>query len=144
MPGSADAALIDLRGVSYAFGSGEARRQILFEIDLVLQRGEFAILTGPSGSGKTTLLSLVGALRRPQQGHRARRSAVQQNRDAEEGREQPDGAQDRPAGAVGDEILVLRMSHDFKSSSVEKGQVVEAAASLAVSSAVAGRLTKNV
>ncbi len=68
MPGAADAALIDLRGVSYAFGRGEARRQILFEIDLVLQRGEFAILTGPSGSGKTTLLSLVGALRSPQQG----------------------------------------------------------------------------
>jgi putative ABC transport system ATP-binding protein len=61
-------ALIELRGVGYAFGTGEARRQILFDIDLRVARGEFAILTGPSGSGKTTLLSLVGALRRPQQG----------------------------------------------------------------------------
>jgi putative ABC transport system ATP-binding protein len=59
---------IQIRGASYAFGIGEARKQVLFDIDLELQRGEFAIMTGPSGSGKTTLLSLVGALRRPQGG----------------------------------------------------------------------------
>jgi putative ABC transport system ATP-binding protein len=59
---------IQLSGASYAFGVGEARKQVLFDIDLELQRGDFAIMTGPSGSGKTTLLSLVGALRRPQGG----------------------------------------------------------------------------
>ena len=56
------------RRLDYAFGVGEARKQILFDIDLRLVPGEFAIMTGPSGSGKTTLLSLVGALRRPQGG----------------------------------------------------------------------------
>jgi putative ABC transport system ATP-binding protein len=59
---------IDIGDLDYAFGVGEARKQVLFEIDLSLTSGEFAIMTGPSGSGKTTLLSLVGALRRPQGG----------------------------------------------------------------------------
>lgn len=60
--------LIRVAGLSYAFGVGEARKGVLFDIDLTLAPGEFAIMTGPSGSGKTTLLSLIGALRTPQQG----------------------------------------------------------------------------
>ena len=59
---------IEIRKLDYAFGVGEARKQVLYEIDLDVARGEFAIMTGPSGSGKTTLLSLVGALRSPQEG----------------------------------------------------------------------------
>ncbi len=66
--GAEQAARVELRGVDYAFGEGEARRQVLFGVDLALAPGEFAILTGPSGSGKTTLLSLIGSLRRPQAG----------------------------------------------------------------------------
>ena len=57
-----------IRDLDYAFGLGEARKQVLFDISLDLAPGEFAIMTGPSGSGKTTLLSLTGALRRPQGG----------------------------------------------------------------------------
>ncbi len=64
----AAASLIEIRGLQYAFGEGESRKQVLFDIDLDVAPGEFAILTGPSGSGKTTLLSLIGALRTPQQG----------------------------------------------------------------------------
>lgn len=60
---------IEIRQLDYAFGSGEARKQVLFDIDLEVAPGDFAIMTGPSGSGKTTLLSLVGALRSPQSGH---------------------------------------------------------------------------
>ena len=59
---------IEIQGVNYAFGDGDASKQVLFDINLELAPGEFAIMTGPSGSGKTTLLSLVGALRRPQFG----------------------------------------------------------------------------
>jgi len=59
---------IDINGLDYSFGAGETAKQVLFGIDLSLEPGEFAIMTGPSGSGKTTLLSLVGALRRPQDG----------------------------------------------------------------------------
>ena len=56
------------KGVNYAFGTGQARKQVLFDIDFQLERGEFVILTGPSGAGKTTLMTLVGALRSIQSG----------------------------------------------------------------------------
>ncbi|MCH2188054.1 ABC transporter ATP-binding protein [Myxococcota bacterium] len=59
---------IEIQGLDFSFGEGEAKKQVLFDIDLEIARGEFAIMTGPSGSGKTTLLTLVGALRRPQSG----------------------------------------------------------------------------
>jgi putative ABC transport system ATP-binding protein len=54
--------------VSHFFGEGEARRQVLIDINLKIQPGEIVIMTGPSGSGKTTLLTLIGALRTVQKG----------------------------------------------------------------------------
>jgi len=59
---------ISLGDVSYFFGSGQLRRQILYRITTEINAGEIVILTGPSGSGKTTLLSLIGALRSAQEG----------------------------------------------------------------------------
>ena len=64
----ADAALIAATAVSHWFGSGEARKQVLFDIDLSIARGSLTILMGPSGSGKTTLLTLIGCLRGLQSG----------------------------------------------------------------------------
>jgi putative ABC transport system ATP-binding protein len=55
-------------GVNYSFGSGETRTQVLYNNELEVGRGEVMILTGPSGSGKTTLLTLIGTLRRVQEG----------------------------------------------------------------------------
>ncbi len=54
--------------VSYSFGSGALRKQILFDVSAEIDAGEIVILTGPSGSGKTTLLTLIGALRSNQEG----------------------------------------------------------------------------
>jgi putative ABC transport system ATP-binding protein len=59
---------IRAEGVSYWYGEGETRTQVLFDNALEIGRGEVVIMTGPSGSGKTTLLTLIGALRRMQQG----------------------------------------------------------------------------
>jgi putative ABC transport system ATP-binding protein len=56
------------RGINYSFGSGETRTQVLTDNELEVGRGEVMILTGPSGSGKTTLLTLIGTLRRVQDG----------------------------------------------------------------------------
>jgi lipoprotein-releasing system ATP-binding protein len=42
--------------------------EVLHDIDLELQRGEFVALIGPSGSGKSTLLNIIGLLDRPTQG----------------------------------------------------------------------------
>jgi putative ABC transport system ATP-binding protein len=54
--------------VNYFYGEGETRTQALFENTLEIGRGEVVIMTGPSGSGKTTLLTLIGTLRRMQEG----------------------------------------------------------------------------
>lgn len=59
---------IVVRGVDHAFGEGEARKQVLFGIDLTVTRGSLVVLMGPSGSGKTTLLTLMGCLRQVQTG----------------------------------------------------------------------------
>ncbi len=59
---------VKIHQLSFAYGSGELRKQILFEVTLEIQRGEIVILTGPSGCGKTTLLTLTGALRSMQEG----------------------------------------------------------------------------
>jgi len=61
-------AAIVVQNLDHFFGTGELRKQVLFEINLTIGRGEIVILTGPSGSGKTTLLSLMGGLRSPQSG----------------------------------------------------------------------------
>jgi putative ABC transport system ATP-binding protein len=68
--GSTDkaAAPIVVRGLEHWFGEGEAKKQVLFDVDLVLQPGKLTVLLGASGSGKTTLLTLMGCLRRVQQG----------------------------------------------------------------------------
>lgn len=59
---------VQVRGLNHSFGHGELRKQVLFDNNLDLTRGEIVIMTGPSGSGKTTLLTLIGALRTVQDG----------------------------------------------------------------------------
>jgi len=66
-PARADV-VIRAEHVNYAYGSGETRTQVLFDNNLEISRGEVVIMTGPSGSGKSTLLTLIGALRRVQEG----------------------------------------------------------------------------
>jgi len=54
--------------LNHSFGDGELKKQVLFDNELDLSRGEIVIMTGPSGSGKTTVLTLIGTLRTVQQG----------------------------------------------------------------------------
>ena len=60
--------IVTITNLNHFYGTGEMRRQIIFDINLAIQPGEFVIMTGPSGSGKSTLLSLIGCLRSVQQG----------------------------------------------------------------------------
>jgi putative ABC transport system ATP-binding protein len=65
-PGSGP--VIEAKALSFAFGQGELRRQVLFNLEFEVRSGEIVLLTGPSGSGKTTLLTLIGGLRRVTEG----------------------------------------------------------------------------
>ena len=55
--------VVEIQHLDFYFGHHEMKKQILFDINFVLKKGEVVILKGPSGSGKTTLLTLMGALR---------------------------------------------------------------------------------
>jgi putative ABC transport system ATP-binding protein len=60
--------VISVENLDHYFGSGQLRKQVLYDINLEINRGDIIIMTGPSGSGKTTLLTLVGGLRSAQYG----------------------------------------------------------------------------
>ena len=65
----AQALAIKIQNLNFYFGTGELKKQVLFDISLDLPQGQIVILTGPSGSGKTTLLTLIGALRTVNEGN---------------------------------------------------------------------------
>ena len=59
---------ITINALSHWFGKGSMRRQVLDSISMQIHPGEVVLLTGPSGCGKTTLLTLIGALRKVEEG----------------------------------------------------------------------------
>ncbi|MBP0618070.1 ABC transporter ATP-binding protein [Jiella mangrovi] len=54
--------IIELKSVSRSYGEGKARAEILKDLDLTVEEGEFVAIVGFSGSGKTTLMSLLAGL----------------------------------------------------------------------------------
>jgi NitT/TauT family transport system ATP-binding protein len=62
------AILAELTGVGLAFGAGGERTQILEQLDLRLESGEFVAIVGPSGAGKSTLLRVLMGLVAPSEG----------------------------------------------------------------------------
>ncbi len=54
--------------VSKSFGEGTAKTDVLKNINLEVQEGEFLVLLGFSGSGKTTLINLMAGLEMPTSG----------------------------------------------------------------------------
>ena len=60
--------IIELKQVSRHFTKGRQRVEVLNDLDLNIEEGDFLALMGPSGSGKTTLLNLIGGLDQPTSG----------------------------------------------------------------------------
>ena len=60
--------VIEARGLTKVYPSGDKEFKALDNISFTIYRGEFVIVMGPSGSGKSTLLNLIGCLDRPTSG----------------------------------------------------------------------------
>lgn len=60
--------ILELKGVSKGYGQGADRSQVLCDVDLAIEQGEFVALVGYSGAGKTTLVSMIAGLLAPDTG----------------------------------------------------------------------------
>jgi putative ABC transport system ATP-binding protein len=61
-------AVLKLENLSKTYSLGKRNIQALSNLNLQVNKGEFAAIMGPSGSGKTTLLNVLGCLDSPTAG----------------------------------------------------------------------------
>lgn len=61
-------AFLELKNVSKGFGPPQARTEVLRDINLEIEQGEFVAIVGYSGAGKTTLISMIAGLMPPDSG----------------------------------------------------------------------------
>ena len=61
-------AYLEISGLSKAYGEGRQRTEVLDDINLAVEEGEFVAIVGFSGAGKTTLISAIAGLVKPDSG----------------------------------------------------------------------------
>ncbi|MGB3799279.1 MAG: ABC transporter ATP-binding protein [Lewinella sp.] len=61
-------AIIEFRNVSKWYGEGDSRTDVLSNINLTINEGEFLAIVGFTGSGKTTLVNMMTGLLQPSEG----------------------------------------------------------------------------
>ncbi|MEM9392350.1 MAG: ABC transporter ATP-binding protein [Pseudomonadota bacterium] len=60
--------VLEFKNVYKSFGEGASRTDVLKDINLTVEDGEFLVLLGFSGTGKTTLINLMAGLEMPSKG----------------------------------------------------------------------------
>ncbi|HZF79840.1 MAG TPA: ATP-binding cassette domain-containing protein, partial [Rubrivivax sp.] len=60
--------VIEIRHLSKVYERGRQTVEVLRDINMDVEQGDFLALMGPSGSGKSTLLNLIGGLDQPSAG----------------------------------------------------------------------------
>jgi putative ABC transport system ATP-binding protein len=68
MTGHSDRPVLDVRGLTKVYGTGEATVHALRGVTLTVRRGDYVAIMGSSGSGKSTLMNILGALDVPTAG----------------------------------------------------------------------------
>jgi putative ABC transport system ATP-binding protein len=63
-----DSTLLEFRGITKVYGTGQAAVTALRGIDFRVREGEFVAVMGPSGSGKSTCMNILGCLDSPTSG----------------------------------------------------------------------------
>jgi putative ABC transport system ATP-binding protein len=61
-------AALKLHQISKVYGEGQTAVRALWQVNLLVKRGELVAIMGPSGSGKSTLLTIAGSLEEPTEG----------------------------------------------------------------------------
>jgi putative ABC transport system ATP-binding protein len=61
-------AALELHQISKVYGEGQTAVRALWQVNLLVKRGELVAIMGPSGSGKSTLLTIAGSLEEPTEG----------------------------------------------------------------------------
>ena len=56
--------IVELRNITKIYGD-KIKTQVLFDLNLTIEKGSFNSIIGQSGSGKSTLLNILGTLDRP-------------------------------------------------------------------------------
>ncbi|MEH7792056.1 ABC transporter ATP-binding protein [Bacillus safensis] len=61
--------MIQLSNVTKSYEVAHETFDVLSDMNLVIEKGEYMSIMGPSGSGKSTLMNIIGCLDRPTTGH---------------------------------------------------------------------------
>ncbi|MBD8488839.1 ABC transporter ATP-binding protein [Echinicola sp. CAU 1574] len=60
--------ILELKNVNKSYGTGTSKVDVLRNINLSVEEGEFVAIVGFSGSGKTTLINMINGLQFPDKG----------------------------------------------------------------------------
>lgn len=60
--------MIEVKGLTKYYGNGESRFQVLKDVNLEIENGDFVVILGASGSGKSTLLNVISGLEKADSG----------------------------------------------------------------------------
>jgi len=60
--------MLSMKGICKSYPQGKEQVQVLKDISLEIEKGDYVAIMGPSGSGKTTLMNLIGCLDTPTSG----------------------------------------------------------------------------
>ena len=57
--------MLEIRNLSFAVSEDDRQKEIIHDLNLTIEDGNFTVITGPNGSGKSTLARLIMGIEKP-------------------------------------------------------------------------------